>query len=67
MKKVQEECPVCERETTHRRKRRAYKDSKKRGYITVNLPLKCMVCGYIHGQRVVRKKGPKKVMISLRE
>jgi len=68
MKKVLEECPQCGKETTHRKKRKSYRsrDRKSKGYVTVNLPLKCMACGYIHGQKFVRNKGKKKVHISFR-
>ena len=61
MKKIAEFCPSCNKDTTHRDKKKSYK-AKKRGesYNTVRLPLKCMVCGYLHGGPIKRSKKGKK-------
>jgi hypothetical protein len=55
MKKIAEFCPACNKETTHREKRVCFKKSKREGYGTIVLPLKCLACNYLHGGRIKPK------------
>lgn len=68
MKKIAEFCPRCNKDTTHRQKKKSYKAKKKgESYHTYQLPLKCMVCGYLHGSVFKREKQGKKKHVSLRK
>jgi ribosomal protein L44E len=60
MKKIEHFCPQCDKETTHREKKKSFRRSKKEGYGTIILPLKCMVCNYQHGKTPQRKIKQKK-------
>ena len=65
MKKVMNFCPVCNKDTLHRKKSISYFRSKKEGYGTNVLPLRCFNCGHEEGKQIKKEKGKRNTYVKV--